>query len=153
MSAEFREILRIANKDIKGNTPIGHAISQVKGASFMFANAVCKVLKINTLRKAGDFSEQEIEKIEDCLGNPAKYEIPSWLFNRRKDLETGKDKHIVSVDLDLQKEFDIRRLKKIRTYRGWRHALGLPVRGQRTRSSFRKGAALGVSKKKVSGKK
>lgn len=150
---EFRAILRIANAEIKGETPIAYAIAKVKGARFMFANAVCEVLKIDKTKKAGDFSEQEIEKIEDCLGNPAKYNIPAWMFNRKKDLDTGTDKHIVSVDLDLKKEFDIRRLKKIRTYRGWRHSLKLPVRGQKTKSSFRTGAALGVKRKKVSGKK
>jgi len=119
----------------------------------MFANAVCQVLKLDKNRKAGEFSEEEINKIEDCLGNPAKYNIPVWMFNRRKELETGQDKHIVSIDLDLKKEFDIRRLKKIRSYKGWRHARGLPVRGQRTRASFRKGVALGVKRKKITGKK
>ncbi len=153
MAHEFRAILRIANAEIKGEVPIAQALTKVKGCKFMFANAICQVLDLDRKRRAGDFSEQEIEKIEDCLGNPVKYNIPKWLFNRRKDLDTGVDKHIVSIDLDLRREFDVRRLKKIRSYRGWRHAKKLPVRGQRTRSSFRGGAALGVSRKKKSGKK
>ena len=151
--AEFRAILRIANAEVKGETPIAYAIIKAKGASHMFSNAVCNVLKLDKRKRAGDFTEKEIEQIEDCLGNPAKYNIPVWMFNRRKELETGKDKHIVSIDLDLKKEFDVRRLKKIRSYKGLRHARGLPVRGQRTRTSFRTGAALGVKRKKVTGKK
>ena len=67
--------------------------------------------------------------------------------NRQKDLETGESKHLVSTDLDMRKDFDIRRLKKIRSYKGVRHTAGLPVRGQRTRSHFRtKGQVKRVKK-------
>ena len=50
------------------------------------------------------------------------------------------------------KEFDIKRMKKMRSYKGIRHASGLPVRGQRTKSHFRKkgkNKAVGVSKTKT----
>ena len=42
------------------------------------------------------------------------------------------------------------KMKKIRSYRGVRHGIGLPVRGQRTKSNFRKNkgkVSLGVAKK------
>ena len=44
---------------------------------------------------------------------------------------------------------DIKMMKKMRSYKGIRHSLGLPVRGQRTKSNFRKnkGKVLGVRKK------
>jgi len=49
----------------------------------------------------------------------------------------------------MQKEFDIKRFRKMKSYRGLRHANKLPVRGQRTRSNFRaKGKTVGVRKKK-----
>jgi small subunit ribosomal protein S13 len=49
----------------------------------------------------------------------------------------------------MKKEFDIKRLRKIKSYRGIRHASKLPVRGQRTRANFRrKGHAVGVKRKK-----
>jgi small subunit ribosomal protein S13 len=51
--------------------------------------------------------------------------------------------------LDLSRDFDIRRMKKIRSYKGWRHATGQPVRGQRTKSHFRHGGAIGVAKGKA----
>ena len=52
--------------------------------------------------------------------------------------------------LELQKEFDIKRLKKIKSYRGIRHTLGLPSRGQRTKGNFRphKMKGVGIKKKK-----
>ncbi|MBU4308527.1 MAG: 30S ribosomal protein S13 [Nanoarchaeota archaeon] len=75
--------------------------------------------------------------------------LPEFLFNRLKDFETGENKYLVGSDLELKKEFDIKRLKKIKSYRGIRHAAGLPLRGQRTRSNFRKNRkkAGGIKKK------
>ena len=81
----------------------------------------------------------------------AKPKLPAFLINRRKDFETGEDEHLIGSNLEMKKEFDIRRLKKIRSYRGLRHAFGHPTRGQRTRSHFRskgKKKAVGVKSKK-----
>jgi len=77
--------------------------------------------------------------------NPSS--LPGWLLNRRKDYETGEDTHVTTAKLRLSYEFDLKRLKKVKSYRGLRHAWGLPVRGQRTRSNFRHGKSVGVMKK------
>jgi small subunit ribosomal protein S13 len=74
-------------------------------------------------------------------------DIPSFLKNRQKDFTTGKDEHLFGPDLTLKGEFDIKRLRKIKSYKGIRHTNKLPVRGQRTKSHFRK------NKKKAGGKK
>ena len=146
---EFREIIRLGDKDINGNIPIGHALTKPKGSSYMFANAVCKVLNLDTKKKCGAYPIQEIEKIEDAIRNPSKYNIPTWLMNRRKDRETGEDKHILSADLDLTKQFDIRLVRKIKTHKGVRHAAGSKkVRGQSTKSTGRTGT-VATRKKEV----
>jgi len=44
---------------------------------------------------------------------------------------------------------DVKDLREIQSYRGIRHALGLPVRGQRTKAHFRHGKSVGVIKKKI----
>ena len=95
----------------------------------------------------GELSESEVKKIEDILKTPENYNMPDFLFNRKLDPETMKDGHIVGNDLRLMNDFDIRRLKRIRSYKGIRHNLGLKVRGQRIKR-FRKGGAA-VAKKKV----
>ncbi len=98
--------------------------------------------------KVSNLEKDHIAKITDFLNNP---KLPSFLMNRRNDFETGKDAHLNTTDLDMKKEFDIRRLKKIRSYRGLRHALGQPTRGQRTKANFRskgKRKAVGVKSKK-----
>ncbi len=146
---EFKHIVRISNTDLDGNKNILAALRAIKGVSFMFANAVCKVSGVDVNKKTGLLSDDEISKLEEVLKNPKKYGIPTWLFNRRKDLETGEDMHLLAVDLDVKLTEDLRRMKKIRSYRGVRHMFGLPVRGQRTRSNFRKnkGKVIGVVKK------
>lgn len=141
-------IIRIAQTDIPGNKKVLTGLTYIKGISWGVSNAICKLLEIDPCKKIDKLSGEEIKKITEFLQNP---KLPTFLFNRRKDFETGRDSHLIMADLEMKKEFDIRRLKKIRTYRGLRHALGHPTRGQRTRSHFRakgKKKAIGVKKKK-----
>lgn len=140
-------IVRILSKDIEGNMKTYAGLSTIKGISWSFANALCKILNIDKNKKIGALSDGEIKKISEFVKNPEN--MPSFLLNRRMDFETGVDKHLTGSDLELQKEFDIKRLKQIKSYRGYRHASGLPSRGQRTRSNFRKnrGKSVGIKKK------
>lgn len=116
----------------------------------MTANMVCNLLNFDKFKKVGLLTDEEVEKINDFLKDPKKYGAPSWMLNRRKDYETGEDKHLLTTDLQLTKQDDIKRLRKIKSYRGVRHGLRLPVRGQRTKSNFRKnkGKVTGVKRKK-----
>ena len=145
---KYLSIIRIMQTDIPGNKKLLVGLTYIKGVSWGISNAVCKLLKIGPEIKIADLGKDEIEKITSFLKDP---EFPKFLYNRKKDFESGEDHHLVTTDLDLKKEFDIRRLKKIRSYRGLRHALGQPTRGQSTRSHFRskgKKKAVGVKKKK-----
>jgi small subunit ribosomal protein S13 len=122
-----------------------------KGISFMFANAVCSVSQVDRMKKAGSLNQDEVQNLSDIIKNPAKYGIPSWLLNRRKDMEDGVDKHLRGADLRWQVENDLKMMKKVKSYRGVRHMSGLPVRGQKTKNNFRKKKgkpSLGVQRKK-----
>ena len=146
---EARQIVRIINADIVGTKQVYHGLTSIFGVGFSFSSAICNVLDVDVKKKIGNLTNEEVKKIEDIIKNPAKYGIPQYLYNRRKDLETGLDKHIVTSELKLAKDFDIKKLKRIKCYRGIRHSMGLPVRGQKTRSNFRKGKTVGVSKKRT----
>ncbi len=140
-------IVRILDEDIEGAMRIYAGLAKIKGISWSMANAICKKLKIDKNRKVGSLTDAEVKKISNFIKNP---EIPSFIFNRRFDFETGKQRYLTGTDLELQKEFDIKRLKKIKSYRGIRHSAGLPVRGQRTKSHFRKNKKKGAGiKRKV----
>ncbi len=143
--ADFKELIRIANTDIYGKKQLYYGLTDIYGVSFSFSNALCQTLNLDKRRKIGSLNEKEIKDIETSISHPEK--IPSWLRNRRKENETGADIHAIGSNLRLAQEFDIRRLKKIRSYRGIRHGLGLPVRGQSTKAHFRHGKAVGVIKK------
>jgi len=99
--------------------------------------------------RVGFITDSDIAKIEDVIRDPAKYGIPGWLFNRRKDSETGKDVHLLSAELIFKVKTDIDQAKEIRSWRGYRHAYSLKVRGQRTKTTGRAGKALGVKKKTI----
>ncbi|MBU0957421.1 MAG: 30S ribosomal protein S13 [Nanoarchaeota archaeon] len=139
-------LVRIMATDIPGSKNIYTGLTRIKGVSWSFSNAICNVLKIEKTKKVSEITKEEIEKITKFVESP---KLPEYILNRQKDRESGDSVHLNTSKLDLKKEFDIKRLKKIRSYRGLRHSLGQPTRGQRTRSHFRKkGRAVGVKKKR-----
>jgi len=99
----------------------------------------------------GDLSDAEIDKIKEAIED-VENNAPSWMLNHRKDNETGEDIHLTGSEIDMRLRDEINIMKKIRCYRGIRHEMGLPVRGQRTRANNRKGLTLGVSKKRIQNK-
>ncbi len=151
---EAREdrLVRILSKDIEGKMTVYSGLTKIKGVSWGLSNATCKILGIDKRKKIGALSEEEISKITMFLKDP---QVPKYLVNRRYDFESGEDRHLIGSDLELRQEFDIKRLKKIKSYRGSRHLSGLPSRGQRTKSHFRRNKSKGVgikSKKKTAEK-
>lgn len=147
---EFKHLVRIANTDLDGNKPIYKALTKINGIGFMFSNMLCSLTNIDKNIKAGYLTDEQAKKLDDAIKTPEKFNVPSWMFNRRKDIEDGKDKHLVTGDLKFAQETDVKMMKKIKSYKGMRHAFGLPVRGQKTRSNFRKNkgkVSLGVKKR------
>lgn len=147
MSKEFRHIVRITETDLAGTEKVVYALSNIKGIGVGLANAILRKAGINPGTRIGNLTEADTEKIEDVIRNLDKYNIPSWLFNRQKDVETGKNLHLIGSDLVLRSKLDIDQMKAIRSWRGYRHSYGLKVRGQRTKTTGRSGKAMGVKKK------
>ena len=144
---EMRQLVRISGADIAGSKRLFYALKEVRGISYSLSNAICNALHLDKSMLIGEMDDAQLSKVEDALSNPVKYHIPRWLINRRNDPDTGEDKHLVSSDLKLRTEFDIKMMKKIKCYKGVRHSMGQPVRGQKTRSHFRAGRSVGVKKK------
>ena len=146
---ELKYFVRIANTDLDGNKQIGNALTKIKGISFMLSHAILNVANIQKTKKTGYLSDDQASRIDEILKDPSKFGIPSWMFNRKKDPEDNADKHLIGTNLTFIQDNDIKMMKKMKSYKGIRHSLGLPVRGQRTRSNFRrnKGKVMGVKKK------
>ena len=154
MENEFKHIIRIVNADLDGKRKVIDALRKIKGVSFMYANMACEFAKIDREKKAGDLTDGEAEKLNEVITNPLKYGAPRWMLNRRFDYDSGEDTHILTGNIKFVQENDVKRLKMIKSRRGIRHMFGLPVRGQRTKSNFRrnKGKVLGVKRSKNDGK-
>ena len=149
MPKEFQHIIRIVNTDLYGTQKVVYALTNVKGIGIKLANVIVKKANIDPKTRVGFLSETEIEKIKGILKDLKKHDVPSWLLNRTKDCQTGKHLHLIGSDLILQTKTDIDQMKNIRSWRGFRHAYGLKVRGQRTRTTGRTGKAIGVKFKKT----
>lgn len=135
--------------DVDGALKAPYALTKIKGVSVNLANAILNKAKINLNKRAGFFTNAEVEKIEDILKEPVENGLPDWLLNRRKDLETGANTHLIRADLILKVKTDIDKMKELKSWRGYRHAYGLKVRGQHTRTTGRKGKSLGVKKRRI----
>ena len=144
------KVIRILSEDIEGKINIYSGLTRIKGISWSTSNAICKTLGIDKSKKIGSLTNDEIKKLTEFIKGLDEKNIPFFLINKQNEFETGKNKHLTGTDLELKTEFDIKRLKKIKSYRGIRHSAGLPTRGQRTRSNFRKNRKKGVGIKKKS---
>lgn len=143
---EDHEVLvRIFGYDVPGSKNVFVGLTRVKGVSWAVSNAVCIKLKMPHSKKISELSKDDIVKIEKFMRT---IDLPHYMKNRRFDPESGETSHLYGSDLDIAREFDIKREKKMKSYRGFRHTYGQPSRGQRTKSHFRKkGQGTGIKKK------
>lgn len=144
-----KQIVRLLATDLDGNKSVYNALRAIKGVSFSFAMAVCTTAGIDPSTKTSTLSEDQLKKIEIVIRDPGSHGLPSYILNARKDVDTGLDRHLTGSDLDITVRQRLSDLMKYGSYRGWRHRLGQPVRGQRTRSSFRKSGTVGVVRAKA----
>ncbi len=145
----FRHIVRIANVDLPGNKRLEVALTAIKGVGMNFAHVLCTVAGVDKHLKAGYLHDQQIAALNKAA---TTFEgIPTWLYNHQKEYDSGQDKHLITGTLMFAQDNDLKRMKRMKSYKGVRHIRGLPVRGQRTKSNFRKnkGKVVGVAKKKA----
>lgn len=147
--ADFKHIVRVANVDLPGEEPLAFALTNIKGIGYNFAHAICNAATLSKDVTVGNLSNEQILLLNKVVENPFQHGIPAWMCNHKKDYETGESKHLLTGTLTFVVENDLKRLKRLKTLRGVRHIKGLTVRGQRTRSNFRKnkGKVVGVQKK------
>ena len=119
---------RIAGVDLPRDKRIEIALTYIFGIGLKTSQDLLKITSINPDTRTRDLTEDEVVKLRDAI-----------------------DKNvIVEGDLRRERQMNIKRLVDIGCYRGRRHRLGLPVRGQNTKNNARtrKGP-----KKAVAGKK
>ncbi len=106
--------MRIAGIQIPDNEKIDIGLTRVYGIGRSNVGLLIKQAKLDKDMRAKDLSKEEVSRVATVLNN-------------------------FLTEGDLRKEIreNIERLKAIRTYRGIRHMVNLPVRGQRTKDNAR----------------
>eukprot|EP00743_Colponemidia_sp_Colp-15_P000039 GILK01000047.1.p1 GENE.GILK01000047.1~~GILK01000047.1.p1 ORF type:complete len:156 (-),score=25.60 GILK01000047.1:166-633(-) len=145
---DFQHILRILNTNVDGRQKVMFALTAIKGIGRRFSNLICKKAEIDMNKRAGELTNDEVERLVAIIQNPRQFRIPDWFLNRQKDHKDGKYSQVFANNMEAKLREDLERLKKIRVHRGLRHYWGLRVRGQHTKTTGRKGRTVGVSKKK-----
>jgi small subunit ribosomal protein S13 len=108
-------VARVAGVDIPNNKKVEIGLTYIYGVGRRTARKLIEETGIDSNKRVAELTEQEISSIRKLLEENYK------------------------VEGDLRKEIGlaIKRLMEINCYRGWRHKMGLPVRGQKTRSNAR----------------
>lgn len=153
--SNFREkvFFRKLRSQVDGNSKVEHGLTQIRGIGRRFAQAVVRIAEINPDMRIGTIPEKDLNRLEEIILDPVTNGVPEWMVNRKSDLVTGENLHIIGNKLDLSVKRDIDRMKRIRSYKGVRHHQGLKVRGQKTKSTGRHGLVVGVVRKKLKDQK
>ncbi|HAZ64846.1 MAG TPA: 30S ribosomal protein S13 [Armatimonadetes bacterium] len=120
---------RVVGVDLPNHKRLEVALTYIYGIGRSRAIEICEVCGIDPRSRVGDLPDEELNRVRDCIDRDYR----------------------VEGDLRREVQANIRRLVEIGSYRGRRHRLGLPVRGQRTKTNARtrKGRAKTVGKKKA----
>jgi len=145
-ASEFRHLVRISGRDLDGGKKLIVALSDLRGVGYNFANVITNRLGLSPRIRLGTLTEDQVKQIEEAIQSTSRSALPKWYYNRRNDPETGEAKQLLGSDLDFIQKNDIEEEKNIQSWKGIRHGLGLKVRGQRTRTTGRKGRTVGVRK-------
>ena len=106
---------RVAGSEIPGDKQLWVALTYIYGIGRKRALDVLRAVGLNPDVRAKSLSDDELSRLASYI----------------------EDHYVIEGQLRRQDAQNISRLKDIRCYRGIRHRIGLPVRGQRTRTNAR----------------
>src|SRR3990167_2007660 len=123
---------RISGVDIPEEKRVEVSLTYIFGIGPTLSRTILRETKVNPDTRVKDLTEAQLALIRDQI---SKMQIP------------------VEGELKRMATQNIKRLQEIKSYRGLRHRLGLPTRGQRTRSNARtrkgKRKTVGGLKRKI----
>ncbi len=144
---EIKYLVRIQNTDLDGTAKVLYALTGLDGIGIRVSKIIARKADVDPNATMGYLTPEQVDRLRNAIDNIDTI-MPVWMLNRRNDTYTGENRHLTGTDLILSNKEDINLMKKIRSYKGIRHERGQKVRGQRTRSTGRTGATVGVVRKK-----
>ena len=145
---DIKYLVRIVNTDLDGTSTVQYALTGITGVGNRVAKIIARKAEVDPNAIMGYLPPEQVDRIKAVLDN-LEANMPTWMVNRQRDLYTGENRHLLGTDLVLSIREDINVMKKMRSYKGIRHERGQKVRGQRTRSTGRTGATVGVMRTKA----
>lgn len=106
---------RIVGVDLPKMKPIGIALTYIFGLGQTSGQKICKEAKVDPTIRTKDLTDEQVRDIRNVI----------------------QQKYKVEGSLKTEINMNIKRLIDINSYRGMRHKMGLPVRGQRTQTNAR----------------
>ncbi len=106
---------RIAGVDLPREKRVEVGLTYIYGIGATSARKILEASGVNPDTRIKDLTEAETVKLRDII----------------------EHEYVVEGDLRREVTFNIKRLVDISSYRGRRHRMGLPVRGQRTKTNAR----------------
>ncbi|MEI6286537.1 MAG: 30S ribosomal protein S13 [Bacillota bacterium] len=106
---------RIAGVDLPRDKRVEYSLPYIYGVGLTVSREILTATGINYDTRVKDLSDEEVAKIREYIDSNLK----------------------VEGDLRREEQLNIKRLIEIGSYRGRRHRMGLPVRGQRTKTNAR----------------
>ncbi|MBZ3885138.1 40S ribosomal protein S18 [Sciurus carolinensis] len=97
---KFQHILRVLNTNIDGRRKIAFAITAIKGVGRRYAHVALRKADIDLTKRAGELTEDEVERVITIMQNPRQYKIPDWFLNRQKDVKDEKYSQVLANGLD-----------------------------------------------------
>jgi small subunit ribosomal protein S13 len=145
---DIKYFVRIKNTDLDGTKSVLIGLTGITGVGLHTSRIISRLAEVDSHAVLGKLDDASVARLAQVVETYAS-QVPTWMVNRPKDVYTGEAKQVLGTDLDLTREDDINRMRKIRSYRGIRHETGQKVRGQRTKSTGRTGTTVGVKRKKA----
>jgi small subunit ribosomal protein S13 len=105
---------RIGGVNIPNHQHAEIALTVIFGVGRSRARTICTAAGLANTTKIKDLSDSDMDRLREQVG-----------------------KHTIEGDLRREVSMNIKRLMDLGTWRGKRHRVGLPVRGQRTRTNAR----------------
>jgi small subunit ribosomal protein S13 len=124
--------MRISGISIPDNKKLKYGLTALHGVGVSRGEHIAKSVQVDPMKTVKDLTEEEEGKIRTYI----------------------EENYTIEGDLKREKSQNIKRLKDIKAYRGSRHARGLTVRGQRTKTNSRtvrgnKRMTMGSGRRKV----
>ena len=90
MGEDFQYVLRILNTNVDGRQKVMYAMTAIKGIGRRLSCLICKKADIDLTKRAGELTNDEVDRIITIVQNPRQFKIPDWFLNRQKDKTDGK---------------------------------------------------------------